>query len=731
MLGAEGGGRLERRPPTAEQIEELARKLYWMEHPEAWGITPEREELSEGNYLVKARDLLMRGEEGRMLAEFERMLHEYKVSVEEVLEPFGLTVVPKKRWEELSTGDVARLQEELETLRAREKELQRKLWEKTISEKEYRERMEKEIAELRAKLAEIGEVKPPAAPPPPAPKELSREEISKLEDLFRATLFRELGRVPPNAMAECVKSHTIIPGDYKSIMSLREGDTVVGLSGKNKVRGTFKRPYAGPMILVKAAGLMPVELTPEHPVLVCQSKTRRSKVYFEEVTWKQASLLKEKHTHEDGDYVIMPKPPKFIKVTEIDLRKYIKRQGIKTAIGKGVPIKFPINEETAWLLGLYIAEGCYDNRRHTVIITLGKHEISLAKKALKIITKLGYKAQIKKRQAVIQVKFYSHILGRALEKWCGKYAHHKRIPDFILFHSNDNVVKSFLDGYIQGDGYYYEGKGRSPPRFSVTTSSKILILQLQLLLSRFNIFMAIHKVKKGTGNIKGIPIKWKEKFRGEWCKSTHVKFLNECILVPVRMVKTKYYKGTVRNIETTDGTYLVSNFVVHNCRTELETVKRLSFEEASRVIERLAMEIVGRFKPAVPRAPPAVVPPAVRPPAPVRFETVRDVFEKWLMSEFKMRLEDFAGLSEERKKEVLARWVGHMTGEKGYRPGFTVELPKFVPEISLKARIKALPPGEGFEVWLKLVKHMDLKSYLELSEEKKREILDEWSKWIG
>ncbi|MEM1551589.1 MAG: hypothetical protein QXH03_02830 [Candidatus Bathyarchaeia archaeon] len=166
-------------------------------------------------------------------------------------------------------------------------------------------------------------------------------------------------------------------------------------------------------------------------------------------------------------------------------------------------------------------------------------------------------------------------------------------------------------------------------------------------------------------------------------------------------------------------------------RTELETVKRLSFEEASRVIERLAMEIAERFKPAVPRAPPAVVPPAVRPPAPVRFETVRDVFEKWLMSAFNMRLEDFAGLSEERKKEVLARWVEHMTGEKGYMPGFTVELPKFVPEISLKARIKALPPQEGFEVWLKLVKHMDLKSYHELSEEKKREILDEWSKWIS
>jgi len=37
---------------------------------------------------------------------------------------------------------------------------------------------------------------------PPKPRELTEEEIRKLEDQFRATLFRELGRVPKDAMAE-------------------------------------------------------------------------------------------------------------------------------------------------------------------------------------------------------------------------------------------------------------------------------------------------------------------------------------------------------------------------------------------------------------------------------------------------------------------------------------------------------------------------------------------------
>lgn len=56
-------------------------------------------------------------------------------------------------------------------------------------------------AELKAKLTEVGKAKP-TPPPAPPPRELSKEEIAKLENLFRATLFRELGRVPPGALAE-------------------------------------------------------------------------------------------------------------------------------------------------------------------------------------------------------------------------------------------------------------------------------------------------------------------------------------------------------------------------------------------------------------------------------------------------------------------------------------------------------------------------------------------------
>ena len=42
----------------------------------------------------------------------------------------------------------------------------------------------------------------PTPAPPPAPKELTKEQIRKLEDIFKATFMRELGRIPRDVLSE-------------------------------------------------------------------------------------------------------------------------------------------------------------------------------------------------------------------------------------------------------------------------------------------------------------------------------------------------------------------------------------------------------------------------------------------------------------------------------------------------------------------------------------------------
>jgi dGTP triphosphohydrolase len=204
-----------RRMPTSDEIEDLAKKLYWLDHPESMGITPEREELSEGNYLIKARDLLMRGEEGPILAEYDRMVHEWAKAVREDAEKLGFVLVPKKDWEKMKPEDVAKVYEELELVKAREKKWKKKLEEKEIAEAEYKKQMEQEISELKKRIAELTEVK--------APKALSKEEIAKLEDAFRAVLFRELGRIPRDAMSEFrVELETVKTLPYEEALKVIE-----------------------------------------------------------------------------------------------------------------------------------------------------------------------------------------------------------------------------------------------------------------------------------------------------------------------------------------------------------------------------------------------------------------------------------------------------------------------------------------------------------------------------
>jgi len=103
-----------------------------------------------------------------------------------VIEALGKKVVELKDYELIEKA------EELKRQLERERRNVRLLKEQLEAKKRYIEELERRLAGLPTP--------PPAAPP--LPKELSEEEKKRLEDLFRATLYRELGRVPRDALAE-------------------------------------------------------------------------------------------------------------------------------------------------------------------------------------------------------------------------------------------------------------------------------------------------------------------------------------------------------------------------------------------------------------------------------------------------------------------------------------------------------------------------------------------------
>jgi hypothetical protein len=95
-------------------------------------------------------------------------------------------------------------------------------------------------------------------------------------------------------------------------------------------------------------------------------------------------------------------------------------------------------------------------------------------------------------------------------------------------------------------------------------------MQLQLISGRLGFHLSVNSAKeRKTGTILGRKVKLHQKFevRGqiEHGRRQAIKSVGDFLYTPVRRVEIIQYSGPVHNLATHDGTYLVSNAVVHNC----------------------------------------------------------------------------------------------------------------------------------------------------------------------
>jgi hypothetical protein len=267
-----------------------------------------------------------------------------------------------------------------------------------------------------------------------------------------------------------------------------------------------------------------------------------------------------------GDYLLVPIPRGRFSDKDIDLRSFTTSRGFSIAKAKGYLPSFRLEVDTAWLLGIYVAEGHTTSKE--VSFSLGKHEREIQERIMRIARSLGYSPYMREAETTMVVGIPSRILARAFASWCGTGAPNKRIPDFILLHVNERIIKSFFSAVVSGDGYEFEKRGVRNARIS--TTSKLLAMQLQLVSARLGHHLAIHRAnKRKTGVILGRRVRLHEKYevRGQVRagKRQAVKSVGGFLFTPVRAIGRSHYSGPVHNLGTQDGTYLVSNAVVHNC----------------------------------------------------------------------------------------------------------------------------------------------------------------------
>lgn len=130
-------------------------------------------------------------------------------------------------------------------------------------------------------------------------------------------------------------------------------------------------------------------------------------------------------------------------------------------------------------LGWFISEGCVieEAPRHLKISITQKHGTQKSDDIEHLLNKMG----IAHTHIGNDFVFYNNPIAMHLLTEVGKYAHSKKIPNYVTYSDDREAVDCFLTAYCNGDGCWRKGR-----RLSYFTSSKSIADALQIILANIN-----------------------------------------------------------------------------------------------------------------------------------------------------------------------------------------------------------------------------------------------------
>jgi pyruvate formate lyase activating enzyme len=152
----------------------------------------------------------------------------------------------------------------------------------------------------------------------------------------------------------------------------------------------------------------------------------------------------------------------------------------------------------------------------------------------------------------------------------GAHSREKRVPEAIA-DAPSEVVRAFLDAYVDGDGHRY-----SNGKTSVTTVSRSLADGIAWLVLRSGWFPSIYAAEQcAVGEIQGrsvrrAPVQYTVVWYTKPLPSRQVIETADNFLVPVRASRSEMFEGYVYNMEVEDEHSYLAGFVgVSNCQNWL------------------------------------------------------------------------------------------------------------------------------------------------------------------
>lgn len=403
---------------------------------------------------------------------------------------------------------------------------------------------------------------------------------------------------------------TVDDGGFKLIEDIQEGDLVLTHKGRlRKVNRVMKRNVEEEIYQIKVTGVPDVlKVTEEHPL------------YIREMLPK-----KNPHSHDRIEY---ESQPKWLKPSEIKNNDVIHAP----TYNPGNTTE-EIDEETAFMLGIFCAEGFLsgvespqkewrggqyygvipngslnkkpNNGFQVHFVLHATKDVNLIAAIKKYANRLNIAPKFRKcasSDKTVNVALNYRPFAKFCKKHVGKGARTKRLSSDLM-RSTVPIQKAFLAGYLFGDGYINNQEmknGKIYKRIISSTASEQLAHQLFWMMERCGIISTTRHTK-----VCGGP-QYRERVFDQWktiISQTQAKklssWLNEdfvgkdvrggrfasaaCTYSKISGIKKNHYKGAVYNFAVDeDNTYVANGCTVHNCESVdtafiLQNTPELSF----------------------------------------------------------------------------------------------------------------------------------------------------------
>jgi intein/homing endonuclease len=434
-------------------------------------------------------------------------------------------------------------------------------------------------------------------------------EVEEDESYLLAGLISHNCRVPFDVCTVCQNKaknpseYCFLPGTYvtmhdgtvKPIEDIKEGDSVAAADGsKTTVLKTFVRDVDETIAdITTSVDGTPISATLNHPVLSSPYEDAVCAFVKKSAGSRQPScipgLREACHSCRKART-----QRSFVAVSDLQVGDLV-YSPVLQELGS-----YPaaVDDEYAWVLGLYMAEGSvacskYTNKQGVTTKTPSSVEFSLNEKETDFISRLqrfffqrfsrdikvysrpddtmGVSARMHSRE--LAEEFLSLIPGHAVDK---------KLTTELITMMDQSCLESFYKGLMDGDGCYYEHS-------TSTSLTRLNSASLNLVAQSFEISKVLgHAAYIGRPVVvNGGPTTRTNKFDQWYMTTTYGQPATEQTCVTrgiheghmvgyIRNITHRKYKGPVYNIETEAGTYVAGHIAVHNCDHIKEAVTQFT-----------------------------------------------------------------------------------------------------------------------------------------------------------